>query len=96
METGILYRIAPSGQVFNAGYGTQGGLIIKGSSVSINVLGSNTKPISTSDMVDIAGEQIEAAGAYPFSMLPRFIYINGTADSVELMLYNIEETLGAF
>lgn len=95
MEANVLYRIRRKNYQGNTG--PNEGVIIKGASVSIVVYGSQTLPTLLTDMVDIAaGTTFDAAGAYPFAILPQYICFYGTADSIELINYEIVETLVTF
>ena len=74
--------------------GSQGGLILKGAAVNVTILGSQTKPAAIADMVDITENgAILAAGAYAFQLLPNYLYVSGTATSVEIVNY-VTEDLG--
>lgn len=78
MDTGTLYKL-------NRGNQNQTiGLIIKGATASVQVFGSQSKPTSLSDMEDMAGRVLES-GAWTFRMLPEHIYLEGTADSIDIV-----------
>ena len=92
LEAGNLYRLKR--QNYQGNTGNYGGLILKGDTVSVTILGSQTKPDFTEDMVDITEDgTIAAAGAYAFILFPEYITISGTVDSIELVNY-VAEDLG--
>ena len=93
MESGKLYKVSPN--LARNGSGIEAVLILKGDTVDVQILGSKSKPSALSDMVDIAGEQIQTAGAFPFVMLTTYIYIEGTVSVIELENYQVDEELTA-
>jgi len=94
MEANKLYRVQR--QNYQGNTGRQGGLILKGETVNVTILGSQTLPAAITDMVDITEDgAITAAGAYAFQILPNYLYVNGTVTSVEIVNY-VTEDLGAF
>jgi len=70
-----------------------------GASVSIDIVGSRTKPSSLSEMTTIGpfvddAALIESEGWYNFSSLPYYIAFVGTADAIEVDNVQMKE-LGA-
>lgn len=95
MEANVLYRIKRKN--FQGNSGPEAGVIFKGASVSLVPYGSETQPTLLADMVDISnGTTFDAAGAYYFGILPQFVCFYGTADSIELINYDVVETLVTF
>jgi hypothetical protein len=95
MEANICYKVKR--QNYQGNSGAIAGIIIKGAGISIDVLGSETRPALITDMVDIAGgTTLTDTGAHTFEILPQYIYFDGTADSIELINYEVVETLGSF
>ena len=94
MEANKLFKVRRANYQGNTG--STGGLILKGT-VNATILGSQIRPMALNQMVDLTeeGVAITKAGAYAFQILPDYIYINGTATSVEIVNY-IAEDLGAF
>lgn len=93
MEVDKLYRIKP--QDYRGNTDPSAILLLKGNTVSIGFLGRQALPTEQADMVNLLnGDAIEAEGAYSFELLPRYICFTGTADSIELINYDIED-LGA-
>jgi len=90
MEVDKLYKIQP--QNYRGNTDPSAVLLLKGGTVSIGVLGRQTLPAAQADMINILnGDNIELEGAYSFELLPRYICFTGTADSIELVNYDIEE-----
>ena len=95
MEANVLYKIKR--QNYQGNSGPEAGVIIKGDTVSITAYGSQTLPELLTDMVDIAnGTLFESAGAQYFGILPKYVCFYGTADSIELINYEVIETLVTF
>ena len=85
MEVGKLY-------IVNRGNQNQSvGLIIKGGTSSVQVFGSQAKPSSLSDMVDLTDSETLGEGSHSFTMLPKFVYFTGTTDSIEPITANLVE-----
>jgi len=90
MEVDKLYKVQP--QNYRGNTDPSAVLLLKGNSVSIGVLGRQALPAAQADMISLlAGDAIEAEGAYSFELLPRYICFTGSADSIELINYDIEE-----
>lgn len=93
MEANKLFKLRRPNYQGNTG--STGGLILKGT-VNATILGSQARPTALNQMVDITENgAITEAGAYAFQILPDYIYVNGTATTVEIVNY-IAEDLGAF
>lgn len=93
MEAAKLYRLSRVNYQGNTG--SVGGLILKGATVNVLIYGSQTKPATLTEMVDITETgSITAAGGYAFSLFPEYIAITGTVTSIELVNYTAED-LGA-
>lgn len=98
LTAGHIHRIERLNYAGNTG--AIGGLIFKGETVSVQVWGSQTRPVNgLTDMVLINELAIEdatiaAAGAYPFLILPDFIAVVGTVTAVEIVGYGAAEDLG--
>lgn len=86
MEVDKLYRTQRSNQTEVAG------LLLKGT-VSVTILGSQSKPAAIADMVDITedGVAITEEGAYAFLLLPEYIYVNGTLDKLENVNFSVSD-----
>ena len=99
LEKGKAYKVERLNYAGNTG--SPGALIFKGDTVSVTVIGSQTRPAYDSDMVDLvngssfADTPIVLAGMYTFLTLPEFIQIDGTVDTIELVNYVAVEELGA-
>lgn len=85
MVPGILYKTSRGNQDKSVG------LIVKGATASIQVLGSQSNPDNTSDMVDCTDAELLDEGTWTFSMFPEYIYFLGTADSIEIIGMSIKE-----
>ena len=90
MQVDILYRTKRGNQDHSAA------VLVKGATASIQVYGSQSIPTSLADMVDLSdGATTINEGAWPFIILPEYVYFTGTADSIEQVGFNVED-LGAF
>lgn len=84
MEIGHLYKVNRSNQTETAG------LLIKGTAV--NLLGSTSKPSQASDMVSLLDDgEVLTEGAWPIILLPEYIMVTGTADSVDITGISIKD-----
>jgi hypothetical protein len=98
IEIGSAYRIEREN--YGGNTGGAGALIVSGDTVNITVIGSKKRPSYDIDMVDLiegssfTNSPIVLAGMYSFLMLPEYIQVDGTADSVELINYVAVEDLG--
>lgn len=79
MEVGVLYKLKRGNQTQNVG------LVIKGATASVQVLGLNGMPATQDDMVDMTDAQLLDEGAWPFAMLPQYVLFVGTADNIEIV-----------
>lgn len=85
MEIGHLYKVNRSNQTETAG------LLIKGIA-SIGLLGSTSKPSLASDMVSLLDDgEVLTEGAWPIILLPEYIMVTGTADSVDITGISIKD-----
>jgi len=90
MEVNKLYKIQP--QNYRGNTDPSAILLLKGAVVSIGLLGRQALPAAQADMINLLnGDAIEAEGAYSFELLPRYICFTGSADSIEISNYTIEE-----
>ena len=85
MKVSNLYRIKRGNQNQTIG------LIVNGSSASIQILGSSAKPTALSEMVDLTDSETLSEGSYSFSMLPEYVYFSGTADRVDIVNASSED-----
>jgi hypothetical protein len=89
MEVDKLYRIKT--QDYRGNTDPSAILLLKGNTVSIGFLGRQALPATKADMINLLNaDTIKAEGAYSFELLPRYICFTGTADSIELVNYEIE------
>jgi len=90
MEVDKLYKIQP--QNYRGNTDPSAILLLKGAVVSIGLLGRQALPAAQADMINLLnGDAIESEGAYSFELLPRYICFTGSADSIEISNYTIEE-----
>lgn len=95
MEANVCYKIKR--QNYQGNSGPEAGVILKGETVSLTAYGSQSRPTAIADMVDIANSTtFDAEGAYTFSILPQYVCFYGTATSIELVNYEVVESLGSF
>lgn len=68
------------------------GILIKGDTINVDILGSQSKPLTLSDLIDLteSGAVVEE-GAYAFTSLPLYLYLSGSADQVEAVGFTIKE-----
>jgi len=99
LTVGNTYKIKR--QNYGGNTGSVGALIFKGDSISVNVFGSQVKPSYQDEMVNLKdllyptrGAIIAAAGIFSFLILPDYIRIAGTVESIELVNYVAETDLG--
>ena len=85
IEKAKLYKIKRSDLGSNTN--PTGAIILKGTTVSVTITGSQVKPTALADVVDLGKSTISAAGVSYFSILPDFIYVAGTVTSIELVGY---------
>ena len=76
LTKGKLYRISRGNQNSTVGF------IIKGGTATL--LGSNSKPSETDDMVDLNGGVL-AIGFHTFPILPEYISVSGAATVIEII-----------
>jgi len=90
MEVEKLYKVEPHNRRGNTC--RKLGLLLGGNTVDITIYGSKTNPANLVAMIDLTNaDPFVAEGAYILSMLPKFVYLSGTADVIELINYSIEE-----
>ena len=85
IEKAKLYKIKRSDLGSNTN--PTGAIILKGTTVSVTIAGSQVKPTALADVVDLGKSTISVAGVSYFSILPDFIYVAGTVTSIELVGY---------
>jgi len=85
MEVDKVYRLKRGNQAQTVG------LIIKGETASVQVLGSQAKPSQLTDMEDCTDGAVLDNGSWSFSMLPEYVYFSGTADSIEIIGMSVED-----
>jgi len=86
MEVEKLYKVEPHN--FRGNTHRKLGLLLGGNTVDITIYGSKYRPGNIADMVDLTnGVAFDIEGAYVLSMLPAFVYFDGTADVIELINY---------
>lgn len=84
LEANKLYRVKRGQEEKEVGF------ILKGV-VSVDVLGSGSRPTALADLVNLTdGTLLTAPGAYAFLMLPEYIYLNGSADSIDPVNFSYE------
>lgn len=79
MKPNILYKLNRGNQTEVIGF------LIKGSSVSLELLGSVFKPDKASEMISLCDENISSNGAWPFIELPEFIFFKGEAEHIGII-----------
>lgn len=86
MEANKLYKVEPLN--YRGNTQRKCGLLLKGNTINITIYGSKTRPENLSEMVDLTNaDPFISEGSYVLSMLPPFVYFDGTADIVELIGY---------
>jgi hypothetical protein len=89
MEVNKLYKIQP--QNYRGNTDPSAIILLKGT-VSIGLLGRQALPAAQTDMINLLDvATLDAEGAYSFELLPRYICFTGSATSIELINYDIEE-----
>jgi hypothetical protein len=98
LTSGKTYKIERHN--YGGNTGNYGALVVKGDTVSVAVIGSQSRPAFQSEMVDLIPgsclnyDTIVLAGIYTFAILPEYIRVTGTADAIEMVGYKAIEDLG--
>jgi len=66
-------------------------LRFKGSTIDVNIVGSQGLPTALSDMTTILTANLDSTTWYEFSSLPKYIAFTGTFDSFEIQNYFLTE-----
>jgi len=67
------------------------GLIVKGATASLQILGSQTLPLALADLEDCTDGITLDKGTWSFLMLPEYVYFTGTADRIDLLGMGYED-----
>ncbi len=90
MEVNKLYKVWP--QNYRGNTDPLAILLLTGDSVSVGVLGREVLPTTQASMINLLDvAALTTEGAHVFELLPRYICFSGTAVSIDLTNYDIEE-----